>query len=48
MLITLSAIAKREGLADHPNARKQYNSSTPLVGGIATLIAIVIKIGAFD
>ena len=48
MVKTLIPIAKRVGLVDHPNERKQHNSSTPLVGGIASLIAIVIKIGAFD
>lgn len=44
MVKTLIPIATRIGLVDHPNERKQHNSSTPLVGGIAILIAIVVSL----
>lgn len=40
--------AKRWGLVDHPQGRKQHEGSTPVSGGIAVFLAIVVTLALFD
>lgn len=37
----LSPVARKTGWSDHPDERKQHSGSTPLVGGVAILLAIL-------
>lgn len=39
-LFTLRKVAKKVGLVDTPNARKQHDGDIPLVGGIAVFVTI--------
>ena len=39
-LFTLRKVAKRIGLVDKPNSRKQHEGAVPLVGGIAVFVTI--------
>jgi UDP-GlcNAc:undecaprenyl-phosphate GlcNAc-1-phosphate transferase len=49
LILTLRPIAVLMGLMDVPNARKLHTDATPLLGGIAIYIAILISVvaGAF-
>ncbi len=42
-VLILRPLATRGGLLDHPGGRKRHEGSTPLVGGIAILIALWIS-----
>lgn len=46
-VLILRPLATRGGLLDHPGGRKRHEGSTPLVGGIAILIAIWISTSMF-
>ncbi len=41
LLFLMGASAKSFGLLDHPDARKRHQNPTPMVGGLAMLIAIL-------
>ena len=42
LLFLLSILAKKIGLLDHPSDRKRHQSPTPLVGGIAIAVSILL------
>ncbi|GJG93494.1 MraY family glycosyltransferase [Cupriavidus pauculus] len=46
-VLILRPLATRGGLLDHPGGRKRHEGSTPLVGGIAILIALWISSAMF-
>jgi UDP-GlcNAc:undecaprenyl-phosphate GlcNAc-1-phosphate transferase len=46
-VLILRPLATRGGLLDHPGGRKRHEGSTPLVGGIAILIAIWVGTAMF-
>lgn len=47
VVLILRPLATRGGLLDHPGGRKRHEGSTPLVGGIAILIALWISSAMF-
>ena len=42
LLMLFNPIARRIGLLDHPNARKQHDGAVPLTGGLAIYLALWI------
>ncbi|CAN7449785.1 undecaprenyl/decaprenyl-phosphate alpha-N-acetylglucosaminyl 1-phosphate transferase [Cupriavidus sp. KK10] len=46
-VLILRPLATRGGLLDHPGGRKRHEGSTPLVGGIAILIAVWVSTAMF-
>jgi len=44
LCILLTPVAQRLGLLDHPSDRKVHQTSTPLVGGLAIFIALVLAV----
>ncbi len=44
----MTPLAHKVGLVDRPNARKKHETDTPLVGGIAIYIAVVISFTTLD
>lgn len=46
-ILVLRPLATKGGLLDHPGGRKRHEGSTPLVGGIAILIALWISSAMF-
>jgi UDP-GlcNAc:undecaprenyl-phosphate GlcNAc-1-phosphate transferase len=46
-ILILRPLATRGGLLDHPGGRKRHEGSTPLVGGIAILIALLVTTAMF-
>lgn len=44
LCLLLTPMARRIGLLDHPSARKVHRRSTPLVGGVAIFLAMLITL----
>ena len=42
LVLVLRTFARELGLVDHPGGRKQHESPTPVVGGIAMFAAVAI------
>jgi UDP-GlcNAc:undecaprenyl-phosphate GlcNAc-1-phosphate transferase len=47
LLRTLEPLAHRWGLVDHPGGRKDHAHPTPIIGGLAMAVAIVLTVVAF-
>ena len=48
LLFYLSPVARRIGLVDRPNTRKQHTNEVPLTGGIAIAVSLMLSLLLFD
>ncbi len=48
LIVALTPVAHRVGLVDRPTARKKHKADTPLIGGLAIYMAVVISFITLD